>query len=196
MLSVYGVGCISFAAPLLAANFVLMKAIDTRIIKILVVLASLAYTVYLFATGYWGQGIAMFLLTAVLGLLAWRSIRLILAFWQMRQQKMDKANEWLQKINPKHLWKGQKGYYYFLLGTTEIQSRSLAQSEKNFRQALSHGLRLDHDKAAVYLNLAVIAANRRKKREAVMHLNEAKRFDTKGYLKNDIKQVSKMVNSI
>jgi len=27
-------------------------------------------------------------------------------------------------------------------------------------------------------------------------LNEAKRYDTKGYLKNDIKQVSKMVNSI
>ena len=173
-----------------------MKSIDSRIIKVLIATASLAYTVYLFATGYWGQGIAMLLLTAMLVLLALRSIRLILAFWQLRQQKMEKANEWLQKINPSHLWKNQKGYYYFLLGSTEIQSKSLSQSEKNFRQALSHGLRLEHDKAAVYLNLAVIAANKRKKREAVMHLNEAKRFDTKGYLKNDIKQVTKMVSSI
>ena len=173
-----------------------MKSIDSRIIKVLIATASLAYTVYLFDTGYWGQGIAMLLLTAMLVLLALRSIRLILAFWQLRQQKMEKANEWLQKINPSHLWKNQKGYYYFLLGSTEIQSKSLSQSEKNFRQALSHGLRLEHDKAAVYLNLAVIAANKRKKREAVMHLNEAKRFDTKGYLKNDIKQVTKMVSSI
>jgi len=173
-----------------------MKAIDTRIIKVLVAAAALTYTVYLFAKGYWGQGIGMIFLTAILVLLALRSIRLILAFWQLRQQKMEKANEWLQKINPNHLWKNQKGYFYFLLASTEIQNKSLAQSEKNFRQALSHGLRLDHDKAAVYLNLAVIAANRRKKREAVIHLNEAKRFDTKGYLKNDIKQVSKMVNSI
>lgn len=173
-----------------------MKAIDTRIIKVLIAAAALAYTVYLFATGYWGQGIAMLFVTAIAVLLAMRSIRLILAFWQLRQQKMEKANQWLQKINPNHLWKNQRGYYYFLLGSTEIQNKSLAQSEKNFRQALSHGLRLEHDKAAVYLNLAVIAANRRKKREAIMHLNEAKRFDSKGYLKNDIKQVSKMVNSI
>ena len=109
---------------------------------------------------------------------------------------MPKAKEWLEKINPNHLWKNQKGYYYFLLGSVDVQKSSLAQSEKYFRQALNHGLRLDHDKAAVYLNLAVITANKRKKREAITLLNEAKKFDTKGYLKNDIKQVSKMVNSI
>jgi hypothetical protein len=55
---------------------------------------------------------------------------------------------------------------------------------------------MDHDKAAVYLNLAVIAANKRKKREAINYINEAKRYDTKGYMKNDIKQLSKMVQSI
>jgi hypothetical protein len=121
---------------------------------------------------------------------------LVMVFFQMRQQKMDKAKVWLNRVNPNHLWKGQKGYYYFLVGSSEIQSASLAQSEKNFKQALSYGLRMDHDKAAAYLNLAVISANKRKKREAITLLGEAKRFDTKGYLKNDIKQVSKMVNSI
>jgi tetratricopeptide (TPR) repeat protein len=109
---------------------------------------------------------------------------------------MDKAKQWLDKINPNHLWKGQKGYYYFLVGSADIQNKSLSQSEKNFKQALQFGLRLDHDKAAAYLNLAVISANKRKKREAITLLNEAKKYDTKGFLKNDIKQVSKIVNSI
>jgi tetratricopeptide (TPR) repeat protein len=173
-----------------------MKSIDTRIIKGAVALLGLAFTVYLFATGHWGWGIFMILVLAVLVLMVMRSIRIILAFYQLRKQNMPKAKEWLEKINPNHLWKNQKGYYYFLLGSVDVQKSSLAQSEKYFRQALNHGLRLDHDKAAVYLNLAVITANKRKKREAITLLNEAKKFDTKGYLKNDIKQVSKMVNSI
>jgi len=183
---------ISFAAPIKKK----MKSIDTRIIKGIIALASLAYTVYLFATGHWGWGIFMILVTAVLVLLVMRSVKLIMVFFRMRQQRMDKAKEWLDRINPDHLWKNQKGYFYFLLGSADIQNKSLSQSEKNFRQALHYGLRLDHDKAAVYLNLAVISANKRKKREAINLLNEAKKFDSKGYLKNDIKQVSKMVNSI
>jgi tetratricopeptide (TPR) repeat protein len=173
-----------------------MKSIDTRIIKGAVALASLAYTVYLFATGHWGWGIFMVLVTAATVLVVMRSMRLIMVFFKMRQQQMDKAKQWLDKINPDHLWKGQKGYYYFLVGSADIQNKSLSQSEKNFKQALQFGLRLDHDKAAAYLNLAVISANKRKKREAITLLNEAKKYDTKGFLKNDIKQVSKIVNSI
>ncbi len=173
-----------------------MKSIDTRIIKGIVALGVLAFNIYLFVIGRWGWGITMLLVTTIMVLVTMRSMRLIMVFFYMRQQKMEKSKAWLMKVNPDHLWKGQKGYYYFLLGSSEVQNKSLAQSEKNFRQALSFGLRMDHDKAAVYLNLAVIAANRRKKREAITHLNEAKKYDTKGYLKGDIKQVSKMVNSI
>jgi hypothetical protein len=69
--------------------------IDTRIIKITLAVASFGYMVYLFATGYWGQGIGMFFVTAIIVLLALRSIRLVLAFFQLRQQKMDKAKAWL-----------------------------------------------------------------------------------------------------
>lgn len=173
-----------------------MKSIDSRIIKGIIALGSLVFTTYLFIVGRWGWGIFMLLVTAVIVLLALRSMRLLMVFYHMRQQKMDKAKSWLAKVNPNHLWKNQKGYYYFLLGTSEVQNQSLSQSEKNFRQALSLGLRMDHDKAMAYLNLAVISANKRKKREAITLLNEAKKYDTKGYLKGDIKQVSKMVNSI
>jgi tetratricopeptide (TPR) repeat protein len=170
--------------------------LDTRIIKAAIALGSLVWTVYLFATGHWVSGIFTTLLTAVLGILVFRSIRLIIAFMNIRQQKTEKARKWLTRINPNHLWKKQKGYYYFLMGTVDVQTNSLAQSEKLFRSALSHGLRMDHDRAAVYLNLAVISANKRKKREALTMLNEAKKLDSKGYLKNDIKQVNKMVQSI
>ncbi len=159
-------------------------------------MAALAFTTYLFISGHWGWGIMMVLVCALLVLMTLRSVRMVLAFFQLRKQNMPKAKAWLERINPDHLWKKQKGYYYFLLGSVDVQKASLAQSEKYFRQALTHGLRMNHDKAAAYLNLAVLAANKRKKREAIIHLNEAKKFDTKGFLKADIKQVSKMVNSI
>jgi hypothetical protein len=99
-------------------------------------------------------GIFAVLLTAVLVLVVLRSMRMIIAFFYIRQQKVDKARTWLNRINPDHLWKNQKGYYYFLMGSVDIQTNSLAQSEKFFRTALQHGLRLDHDRAAVYLNLS------------------------------------------
>lgn len=173
-----------------------MKSIDGRILKIAIAAIALAYSVYLFVDGHWISGIFMTLLTAVLILLIFRSMRLVLAFLQIRQQKTEKAKVWLERVNPNHLWKNQKGYYYFLLGSVDVQKNSLSKSEEYFRKALSHGLRMDNDKAAVYLNLAVILANKRRKREATHALNEAKKYDSKGYLKKDIKEVSKFVNSI
>jgi tetratricopeptide (TPR) repeat protein len=169
---------------------------DTRIIKSIIAAAAIAFNTYLFVQGRWGWGITLLFATAVLVLVVFRSTRMIMVFYQMRMQRMDKAKTWLNRINPNHLWAKQKGYYYFLLGSADIQTYSLSQSEKNFKAALQYGLRLDHDKAAAYLNLAVISANRRKKREAITLLNEAKKYDSKGYLKNDIKQVSKMVNGL
>jgi hypothetical protein len=169
---------------------------DTRIIKFIVAGLSLFYTVWLYVDGSWGTGIFMTLVSAVLVLVCFRSTRLMVVFYYIQRQNMEKAKTWLQKINPDQLWAKQKGYYYFLTATTDIQNQSMANSEKNLRAALSHGLRMDHDKAAVYLNLSVLAANKRKKREAMMHLNEAKKYDTKGYLKKDIKEVQRMVNSI
>jgi hypothetical protein len=169
---------------------------DTRIIKFLVAALSLFYTTTLFINGSWGTGIFMILVSTVLVLVCFRSTRLIVVFYYMQRQNLEKAKSWLLKINPDRLWNKQKGYYYFLLATADMQNQSMANSEKNLRTALNYGLRMDHDKAAAYLNLSVLAANKRKKREAMMHLNEAKKFDTKGYLKKDIKEVQKMLNSI
>ena len=114
---------------------------DTRIIKAIVALGAIAFNTYLFVLGRWGWGITLLFVTALLVLVVFRSTRLIMVFYHMRTQKMDKAKQWLMRINPDHLWAKQKGYFYFLLGSADIQTNSLSQSEKNFRMALQHGLR-------------------------------------------------------
>ncbi|MFM1931781.1 MAG: hypothetical protein RL226_1084 [Bacteroidota bacterium] len=167
---------------------------DTRIIKGLLALLSLAYTVYLFATGHWGSGIGMILLSALLVFAVLRSTRMIMVFFYLRQQQIDKAMSWLNKINPNHLWKNQQGFFYFLKGSTQMET-NMNEAEKNLKKALSIGLKSDSDKAAVKLNLAGIAAAKRKPKEAQMLLMEAKRLDTKGLLKNDIKNFEKAIKN-
>ena len=63
------------------------------------------------------------------------------------------------------------------------------EAEKLLKHALDLGLKQDHDKAAVKLNLAVVASAKRKPKLAKALLNECKRLDAKGMLKKDIKQV-------
>ncbi len=174
-----------------AAN--LWIEMDTRIIKIAIALASLAFTVFLFIDGSWGKGIVMLFPTAFLIFMLFRSVRLIMVFWRMRQQKMDKAKLWLDRVNPDKLWKKQEAYYYFMLGSVELNSNKITKSEKYFKRAISTGLRMDHDKAAAKLNLAMIAMAKQKKREAMTLIAEAKKIDKKGMLKKDIKEVEKMI---
>ncbi|MCB0760182.1 MAG: DUF2892 domain-containing protein [Flavobacteriales bacterium] len=168
---------------------------DTRIIKIAIAAAALGYTVYSFVQGRWGVGIAMLLLTTALVLIILRSIRLIWAFLQMRQQKFDKAAKILNKVNPDKLWTSQAAYFYYLNGTVSMQTNNITGAEKMFKQALAKGLRATYDKAGAKLNLAVIAMAKQKKKEAQLLIAEAKKLDTKGVLKNDIKQVEKMMKA-
>lgn len=170
------------------------ETMDTRIIKIAIAALAVAYTVYLYATGHWGSGIGMTLVSIVLILACLRSMRMVVVFFHMRQQKMDKAKQWLGRIKPNHLWKTQQGYYYFLQGSMAME-KNLNEAERHLRKALSLGLRMDHDKAAVKLNLAAIASAKRKTREALGLLTEAKRLDKKGVLKNDIKMIEKAIKN-
>ena len=167
-----------------------------RIIKFALAGILVAYTFYLFGTGHWGQGIGMAFPAALMVFLCTRSTRMILVFYYMQVQKIEKARKWMNKIKESELWANQKGYYYFIKGSMDVQTNSLATSEKYFKEALRLGLKKDVDKAAVYLNLAVLAGNKRDKRTAMMHLDKAKQLDNKGYLKNDIKQVKKMLGGV
>lgn len=164
-------------------------------VKFLLALVTLLYTVSLFANGYWGQGIAMVIPSALLVFMCTRSTRMILVFYYMQVQKIEKARKWLDRIKVNQLWKNQRGYYFFIKGSMDVQTNKFSESERLFKEALRLGLKKDVDKAAVYLNLAVLSGNKNDKMTATMHLKKAEALDTKGYLKNDIKQVKKMLTA-
>jgi len=164
----------------------------TRLIKILLAASSLAYTVYLFSKAQTGAAIGMIFVTIILVVMTLKSMRLVLAFVQIRQQKMPEAKKWLGRIKQNQLWPRQRGYYNFLLGSLTMEE-NMNVAEKYLKEAVSLGLRHAHDEAAAKLNLAVVASTKRRTREAIMLLNDCKRLDTKGMLTKDIKMVEQAV---
>jgi hypothetical protein len=164
----------------------------TRLIKILLAASSLAYTVYLFSIAQTGAAIGMIFVTIILVVMTLKSMRLVLAFVQIRQQKMPEAKKWLGRIQQNQLWPRQRGYYNFLLGSLTMEE-NMNVAEKYLKEAVSLGLRHAHDEAAAKLNLAVVASTKRRTREAIMLLNDCKRLDTKGMLTKDIKMVEQAV---
>ena len=165
-----------------------------RLFKILLAAFSVAYTVLLYTQGSWGSAVGMTLLSIVLILVNLRSVRLVVAFANLRMQRMEEAVKWLGRIKPSQLWPGQRGYYHFLLGSVTMQS-NLNEAESHLRKSLSLGLKQDHDKAAVKLNLAVCMSAKQDRKKAMVMIQEAKRLDAKGMLKNDIKQVEAMIKN-
>jgi hypothetical protein len=89
---------------------------DTRIIKIAFAVGSLAYAIYLFSKGYWGSGIGMVLVTTLAVLASLQSLRLLMVFVYLRQQRLDEARKWLDRVRPEQLWKRRRAYYAFLKG--------------------------------------------------------------------------------
>ena len=159
-----------------------------RLLKILIAAASGAYTVQLFTRGYTGAGIGMLILTILLVLISLRSMRLVMAFVYLRQQKMEEAKTWLGRGRGNQLWPRQRGYYYFLMGSLTME-QNMNDAEKLLKQAISLGLKHKHDEAAAKLNLAVVASTRRNLPEAKKLINECKRLDEKGMMTRDIKMV-------
>lgn len=168
-----------------------IQKMDTRIIKGLITLAVLAWAVYEFIQGNIWSGVFITLLAIILGLMVFRSLRLMMAFLQLRGQKMEKAQRWLDRVkNPEKLWKSQEAYYYYLVGLTQSQAQSITQAEKSFKKAVNTGLRMDHDKAVAKLNLAMIALSKNRPREAQSLISEVKKLDKRNMLKNEIKMVT------
>jgi tetratricopeptide (TPR) repeat protein len=164
------------------------------IIKLILSLSSFAYTVLLFGNGSWGWGIVMFFVTLLITLTIFRNEWILLAFNQMRLQNTDKAAKFLSRIkNPRFLVKGQRAYYYYLLGLTGREGQKMAESEKLFRKAINIGLKQDHDKAMAKLNIAAICMGTGRRREAETLLAETKKLDKKGMLTEHIKNLKKQM---
>ena len=159
-----------------------------KIIKLILAIAFFLYGGYEFYESYIGNGIFLSLLSGIMVLLYFKNEMLILAFLRMRKQDFDGTEKYLNMIkNPeKSLIKKQHGYYNYLFGIIYSQ-KNLTQAEKFFKKALSLGLNMNHDIAMAKLSLAGILMQKRRKREATMLLNEAKKLDKHGMMTQQIK---------
>ncbi|WP_396173619.1 DUF2892 domain-containing protein [Flavobacterium sp.] len=165
-----------------------------RFIKLLIAALLLFTSVWQFTEGNIGNGIFLVLLTAIPIFLYYKNEYILLAFLKLRKQDFAGAKVWLDKIkNPQTaLVRKQQGYYNYLHGLMLSQT-NLTQAEKYFKKAIELGLNMDMDLAVAKLNLAGVAMSRRRKLEATNLLNEAKKLDKQGMLKDQIKMMKEQM---
>ncbi|MDN3672192.1 DUF2892 domain-containing protein [Flavobacterium branchiarum] len=134
-----------------------------------------------------GNGIFLILLAGIPIFLYFKNEFILLAFLKLRKQDFEGAKKWLAYIkNPETaLVRKQQGYFNYLNGIMVSQT-NINQAEKYFKKAIELGLSMDMDLAVAKLNLAGVAMSRRRKLEATKLLNEAKKLDKQGMLKEQI----------
>jgi tetratricopeptide (TPR) repeat protein len=157
----------------------------------------LGLAVWQFVENNIGNGIFLIFLALIVLFFYIRNEYLLMAFFKMRKEDMEGAEKWLLKIkNPEQaLIKPQQASYYMMLGMTHSQ-KNIHQAEKFFRKALKIGFILKQEEALTKLSLAGIMAAKRRKREALNLINEAKKLDKKGVLKDNIKMLKQQLKRI
>lgn len=122
---------------------------------------------------------------------------ILMAFLRLRKQDFDGAKKWLDKIKDpeKALTKKQQGYYWYLHGLMLSQT-NITKAEKFFKRAIKLGLSMSQDLAMAKLNLAGIAMTKRRKREAQLLLQEAKKLDKHDMLADQIKMMKQQMKKI
>jgi len=159
-----------------------------KYIKFVIAAILIAAAVYLMMNRNIGWGIVLVILAAVPVFLYFKNEYILLAFWQLRKQNMEKAGRWLTKITEykSQLDKNQYGYFHYLQGLTLAQDNP-AKIEPYMKKALDYGLNMKHDRAMATLNLAAAALSKGRKQEGQKLLEEAKRLDTAGMMTEHIK---------
>ena len=99
------------------------------------------------------------------------------------------------KVQEKNLVRKQQGYYNYLHGIILSQT-NLTKAEKYFKKSLELGLSMDTDLAMANLSLSGIYMQKRRKREATLLLNKAKKLDRQGVLSGQIKQMQQQMKRI
>ena len=168
-----------------------------KYIKLVIAAIIMAWSVYEFSKGHIMNGISILLLAGIFVFFYFKNEILLLTFFKLRKQDFEGGNKLLDKIkNPSSaLTKKQEGYYNFLRGIMVSQT-NLTQAERFLKKALKLGLSMDHDKAMAKLQLAGIAMTKRRKREAMSLIAEAKKLDKHGMLKDQIKMVKEQMKKI
>lgn len=168
-----------------------------KIFKLILAGLLIAFAVYEFTDSEIGNGIFLMLLSLIFVLLYYKNEFIILAFLRLRKQDFTGAKKWLNFIkNPQSaLVRKQQGYYEYLHGLMLSQT-NINQAERHFKKAIELGLSMDTDLAIAKLNLAGVAMTRRRKLEATNLLNEAKKLDKQGLLKDQIKMMKDQMKKI
>lgn len=168
-----------------------------KIIKYILIAITAAMMVYEFIQFNIGNGIMYLLITGIIVFLLFKHEVNLLAFLQIRRSKFDSARKilgWVKK--PEEMPKQQRAYFYFLNGLVESQSNAMTKSEKHFKKALNTGLNMDHDIAMANLNLAGIAMAKRRKREALNYIAQAKKHDKAKIMSDQIKMLKSQMGRI
>lgn len=168
-----------------------------KYIKLVIAGTIFIWAVFQFVEGNIMNGISLILLAGIFVLFYFKNEFILLAFLQLRKQNFAGASKWLSYIkNPSSaLVKKQEGYYNFLQGIMVSQT-NITQAEKYFKKAISLGLNMGHDLAMAKLQLAGIAMTKRRKREATLLMNEAKKLDTQNVLAEQIKMLKQQLKKI
>lgn len=168
-----------------------------KYIKLVIAGAIFVWAVFQFVEGNIMNGISLILLAGIFVLFYFKNEFILLAFLQLRKQNFAGASKWLSYIkNPSSaLIKKQEGYYNFLQGIMVSQT-NITQAEKYFKKAIELGLNMGHDLAMAKLQLAGIAMTKRRKREATLLMNEAKKLDTQNMLAEQIKMLKDQLKKI
>ncbi len=168
-----------------------------KYIKLVIAGTIVIWSVFQFVDGNIMNGISIVLLAGIFVLFYFKNEFILLAFLQLRKQNFAGASKWLSYIkNPSSaLIQKQEGYYNFLQGIMVSQT-NLTQAEKFFKKALKLGLSMKHDEAMAKLQLGGIAMSKRRKREATMLINEAKKLDTQGVLSDQVKMMKDQLKKI
>jgi len=166
-------------------------------IKLFITALLVATAIWQFTEGEIGNGIFLILFSLIFVFLYFKNEFILLAFLKLRKQDFPGAQKWLAFIkNPETaLVRKQQGYYQYLHGLMLSQT-NITAAEKHFKKAIELGLSMDTDIAIAKLNLAGVAMTRRRKLEATNLLNEAKKLDKQGLLKEQIKMMKDQMKKI
>lgn len=161
-----------------------------KYIKFVIAALFIGAGVYLMMNREIGWGIVVAFLAAVPVLLFLKNEYILLAFWQLRKQNMEKAAQYLAGIKnyKSQLHSSQYGYYHYLTGLT-LAKEQPTKVEPYMKKALEYGLNMKHDRAMATLNLAAGAMQRGRKVEAQKLLDEAKKLDSAGMMTEQIKMM-------
>lgn len=168
-----------------------------KYIKLVIAVVIIALGFYMFTLREYAWGTIFILLSVIPIFLFFRNEFILLAFWFMRKQDIEKAKTYLGKItNPEgQLVRKQMGYYNYMMGITEAQTNVNA-SEKYMKKALEYGLTFKHDRAMAKLSLAGAAMAKGRKQEAEILLKEAKTLDNQGMFTDQIKMMQEQMKRI